>query len=282
MGETQSEPKSFSLNIESGVAHLILGNAAKMNALGEAFWLELPQVVAELNRRGDVRALVISATGPLFCAGIDLALFSNQTLTATGKPAERERLKHLILQLQRSLTCLQSSRFPVIAAVQGACLGAGLDLVSACDMRFGTKDSFYVVQEINIGIMADLGSLQRLPALLPDAVVRELCFTGSKLSAERAFNLGFLNDLADDHDSCLAKALKAASTIAKRSPLPVAATKDVLNYGQSHSQSDSLNYCAAVQTAIFDPAEVMAQVQAMKAKTQHQSKDLLAVELLQK
>ena len=282
MSETQSEPTSFTLNVKAGVAHLILGNAPKMNALGEAFWLELPRVVAELNARGDVRALVISATGPLFCAGIDLALFSNQTLTATKTPAERERLKHLVLQLQSSLTCLQNCRFPVIAAVQGACLGAGLDLISACDMRFGTKDSFYVVQEINIGIMADLGSLQRLPHLLPDAVVRELCFTGNKLGAERAFNLGFLNELSDDHEGCVASALKVAEVIAKRSPLPVAATKDVLNYGRSHGESDSLNYCATVQTAIFDPAEIMAQVQAMKAKTQHESKDLLPIEPLKK
>ena len=266
---------SFTITAEKGVAHLILGNAAKMNALGPAFWNELPLAVADLNAAGSVRALVISSTGPIFCSGIDLSMFAGETLTAVATAAERERLKHLILQLQASLTVLQHCRFPVIAAVQGACLGAGLDLISACDMRFGSTASFYVVQEINIGIMADLGSLQRLPQLLPDAVVRELCFTGAKLKAERAYNLGFLNGLAESAESCVDDALKAAQAIAERSPVPIAASKDVLAYGQAHSQPDALNYCATVQSAIFDPTEVMAYVMAMKNKSRHESADLL-------
>jgi enoyl-CoA hydratase len=275
-----SDYSSFSVTTEGGVAELVLGNAAKMNALGPAFWQELPQAVAKLNAEGMVRALVISSTGSLFCSGIDLTMFANPSLTSVAAPAERERLKHLILQLQSALTCLQDCRFPVIAAVQGACLGAGLDLISACDLRYGTSDSFYVVQEINIGIMADLGSLQRLPRLLPDAVVRELCFTGAKLSAERAYSLGFLNAVAANHDEVLAAARQAAGQIAQRSPLPMAGSKDVLNYSASHSQSDALNYCATLQSAIFDPAEVMAHVMAMKNKTKHESKDLLAIKTI--
>ncbi|MBU6450939.1 MAG: enoyl-CoA hydratase/isomerase family protein [Cyanobacteria bacterium REEB67] len=275
-----SDYTSFTVTTEGGVAELVLGNAAKMNALGPSFWQELPQAVAKLNQEGTVRALIISSTGSLFCSGIDLTMFANPSLTSVAAPAERERLKHLILQLQASLTCLQDCRFPVIAAVQGACLGAGLDLISACDLRYGTTDSFYVVQEINIGIMADLGSLQRLPRLLPDAVVRELCFTGAKLSAERAYNLGFLNATAQTHEEVLAAARQAANLIAQRSPLPIAASKDVLNYSANHTESDALNYCATVQSAIFEPAEVMAQVMAMKNKTRHESKDLLAMKAI--
>jgi enoyl-CoA hydratase len=152
-----SEYSSFDLTVEGGVAHLVLGNPSKMNALGRTFWSELPRAVAEMDRAGEVRALVISATGPMFCSGIDLAMFSDESLANVATSLERERLKHLVLQLQSALTSLQKCRFPVLAAVQGACLGAGLDLISACDMRWGTMDSFYVIQEINIGIMADLG-----------------------------------------------------------------------------------------------------------------------------
>lgn len=272
-----SEYSSFDLTTEAGVAHLVLGNAAKMNALGRNFWSELPRAVAEMDRGGEVRALLISSSGAMFCSGIDLTMFSDETLSSVATPLERERLKHLILQLQGALSSLQSCRFPVLAAVQGACLGAGLDLISACDLRWGTKDSFYVVQEINIGIMADLGSLQRLPQLLPDALVRELAFTGAKLSAERAYQYGFLNGLCQSHEEAVATALGAAKLIAQKSPLAVAASKKCLNYLPGHTMDEALDYCATLQSSIFDPADVMAQVMAMKSKSAHQAKDLLAL-----
>jgi len=248
-----------------------------MNALGPAFWKELPQAVAEMDRDGAVRALLISSTGAMFCSGIDLTMFSDESLCSVATPLERDRLKHLILQLQESISCLQKCRFPVLAAVQGACLGAGLDLISACDMRWGTKDSFYVLQEINIGIMADLGSLQRLPLLLPDALVREMAFTGCKLGAERAYENGFLNELCQSHEEAVATALQAAHMVAQKSPLAIAGTKNCLNYLPGHSTAEALEYCANLQSAIFDPAEIMAQVMAMKSKTRHQAKDLLAL-----
>jgi enoyl-CoA hydratase len=271
---------SFDLTVDEGVAHLILGNAGKMNALGRAFWSELPQAVEAMDRGGQVRALVISSTGSVFCSGIDLTIFSDESLASVGTAQERERLKHTILTLQQALTCLQSARFPVLAAVQGACLGAGLDLISACDMRWGTRDSFYVVQEINIGIMADLGSLQRLPLLLPDAVVRELAFTGAKLSAERAHGYGFLNGLSQSHEEAIAAAMQAAKLIAQKSPLAIAGSKQCLNYLPGHTQEEALSQCATLQSAIFDPADVMAQVMAMKTKSAHQPKDLLALKAL--
>ncbi|MBS1994283.1 MAG: enoyl-CoA hydratase/isomerase family protein [Cyanobacteria bacterium SZAS LIN-3] len=268
---------SFAVSLNEGVAHLVLGNASKMNALGAAFWRELPQAVAQMDQEGQVRALVISSTGPMFCSGIDLAMFSDESLSSVGSAHERDRLRHLIMQLQKAITCLQSCRFPVLAVVQGACLGAGLDLISACDLRFGTKDSFYVLQEINIGIMADLGSLQRLPLLLPDAIVREMAFTGSKLSAEKAQAYGFLNGLAASHEEAVATALQAAKTIAQKSPLAISGTKRCLSFVPGHSSEEALEYCANLQSAIFDPAEVMSQVMAMKQKSAHQSRDLLAL-----
>jgi enoyl-CoA hydratase len=280
LGGFMSEYSSFELTVDSGVAHLILGNAAKMNALGRAFWSELPRAVADMDRAGEVRALIISSTGAMFCSGIDLMMFSDESLASVATAPERERLQHLILQLQAALSSLQKCRFPVLAAIQGACLGAGLDLISACDMRWGTKDSFYVIQEINIGIMADLGSLQRLPKLLPDAVVRELAFTGAKLSAERAHEYGFLNGLCSSHEEAVAQAMQAARLIAQKSPLAIAASKQCINYAPGHTVEEALDYCANLQSSIFDPADVMAQVMAMKNKSPHQAKDLLAVKVL--
>jgi len=212
-----TEYKSFTLTTENSVAALKLGNAELKNAFGREFFGEFPAAIAALERRANVRALIIYSDGPHFSSGIDLNFFTDPSLVDIGSPGARERLKRLVLAMQESCSLLNKVSFPVIAACQGAALGAALDLVSACDLRYATPDAYFVIQEINIGLMADLGSLQRLPGSLPDAVVRELAFTGEKLTAERAERLGFINKVFADHSQMLEAVFAVAKNIAARS-----------------------------------------------------------------
>ena len=199
---------------------------------------------------------------------MDLAVFAAVDKFRTDSSVAREHLKHLVLSLQDALTVLETSRVPVIAVVQGGCLGAGLDLVSACDLRFATEDAYFCIQEINIGIMADLGTLQRLPRKLPDGIVRELAFTGGQLTAARAEKLGFVNAVLPAHESALEHAMQVAAKIASKPPLVVAASKECINYANEHNLTDSLLHAANVQSYVFDAREVMAAIKA-GADAQH-------------
>ena len=194
----------------------------------------------------------------------------------TENAINHERLRRLVLAMQEPISVLQQVRFPVLAACQGASMGAALDLLSACDMRYATKDAYFVLQEINIGLMADLGSLQRLSAALPEGIVRELAFTGAPLSAERALNLGFVNEVLATHEELLTRVQAVAEVIASRAPLAVAASKQALNYNRSHSVAEALDYSASLQAAVFDPACVALSVQAMKTKARASYESLAA------
>lgn len=161
----------YMVSIEDGVAELTLNRPQNGNALSAFIWNNLPQEISELDRSGDVRALIIQAEGPHFCTGMDLAEFTTG-IPDPDSPAARESFYHLARSLQETFSCLEKARFPVLGAIQGACLGAGLELAAACDLRFATIDAIFRLEEINVGIMADVGALQRLPKILPDAVMR--------------------------------------------------------------------------------------------------------------
>lgn len=210
--------------------------------------------------------LVINSSGPHFCSGIDLSFLGDPSLINTGSALNREKLRRLILAMQEPISALATVRFPVIAACQGASLGAAVDLLSACDLRYATSDAYFVIQEINIGLMADLGSLQRLPDALPEAIVREMAFTGLPLDSQRALSLGFVNGVLDDYSALMKRVDEVAEAIASRAPLAVAASKQALNYNRSHSTADSLDYAAALQAAVLDPAYVAASLMARKSK----------------
>src|SRR5512147_2622720 len=179
----------FEVSIERGVAHLRLSRPERRNAMTLAFWRELPLAARALDARGDVRALVISSSGPHFTAGMDLAVFQGAEVPGTDTVEARARFRAKLEELQASFSALSQARFPVIAAVQGGCIGGGVDLVTACCLRYASREAYFVIQEINLGMMADVGTFNRLPKQLPDAVVRELGYTGERLGAERAQRL---------------------------------------------------------------------------------------------
>lgn len=257
----------FDLSVTSQVAHLVLKRGDAMNTMTPAFWRELPHIVRELDDTSGARAIVLSSTGKHFTAGMDLAVFAS----GLGVPADleigrqREMLRRLVLHLQGAISSVANARLPVIAAIQGGCIGGGVDLVSACDCRVATRDAFFVIQETNLGMVADVGTLQRLPGELPEGIVRELAFTGRRLTAERALALGFVNELYDTPEACVAGALAMAREIAEKSPLTIAGTKEMLNYRRNHGIDDSLHYLAAWQSGMFQQEDVR---EAMTARMQ--------------
>jgi enoyl-CoA hydratase len=246
------EYECFALSAEDGVAHLQLSRPERRNAMTAAFWTELPQIVRGL----DARVMVLSSTGPHFCGGLDVSLFQGEQAFATHTLDGRQKFRAKLEELQNSLGALAEARFPVIAAVQGGCIGGGVDMATACCLRYATRDAFFVIQEINLGMMADVGTFNRMPKQLPDAVVRELGYTGERLTAERAERLGFVNGLFDTHQQLVAGALEVARRIASKAPVAVAATKQMISYTRDHSVAESFDYLNALQPSIFDIEEI--------------------------
>lgn len=243
---------------DDGVAHLVLARPEALNTMVPAFWEELPALVTGLGDDPAVRCVVVSSTGRHFSAGMDLAVFASGELAGgraeTGRT--RARLFQSVLRLQEAFTALERVRVPVLAAIQGGCIGGAVDLVTACDVRYASADAFFVVQETNIGMTADVGTLQRLPKVVPDGVARELVYTGRRMPASRARQVGLVNEVYDDHESLVAEVLETARVIASKSPLVQWGNKEMLLYARDHTVADSLRHVAAWQTGMFQPADL--------------------------
>lgn len=269
--------KTFHITEADGVALLTLSRPQASNALTLEFWRDFAPAIRALDATGTIRALIIAAEGRNFCAGMDLSVFSSSTALETDDAAARTGFYRAALQMQSALAVLEEARFPVIAAIQGACVGAGLEMAAACDMRFCAEDAYFKIAEIDIGMMADLGALQRLPKLLPDAVVKQMAYTGMTLAAARAESLGFANGAGPD---VLALAKTAATAIAARAPLAIAGSKNALLYARDHSVAESLERTAWVQSAIWDTGDIKAAMTARATKTAPTFKNLPALRAL--
>ncbi len=250
----------FDVSESDGVAHVRLNRPDQLNTMIAEFWSELPQIIDEISSLGRARVIVISSTGKHFCAGMDLSVFTGDNSLTAGD-AEVGRLRALlrdnVLHLQRSFTALEEARIPVLVAIQGGCVGGGVDLVTAADCRYATVDAWFSIHEINIGMTADVGTLQRLPKLIPEGVAREYAYTGRRLGAERALELGLVNAVYPDHDAMLADVLAIGAEIASKSPLAVHGTKEMLNYTRDHSVADGLRYIAAWQSGMLQPTDMI-------------------------
>ncbi|MGI9578518.1 MAG: crotonase/enoyl-CoA hydratase family protein [Microthrixaceae bacterium] len=254
----------FDLSVSDGVAHLQLKRPDALNTMIPSFWTELPEIVRDLDGSGKARAIVISSTGKHFSAGMDLSVFTGDSpLTQGGGVSETGRrnayLWMMVQHLQDSFTALERARMPVLAAVQGGCIGGAVDMVSAADMRYCSADAFFCIQEINIGMTADVGTLQRLPKIIPEGIARELAYTGDRMPAERALQVGLVNQVFDDHDSLVEGTLDIAGRIAQHSPLAIWGTKEAINYTRDHSVADSLRHIAGWQSGMFVGTDMMEQ-----------------------
>jgi enoyl-CoA hydratase len=277
-------PKCFDVDVSGGVAHLRLNRPDAMNSMTPDFWRELPELVDDFSDSGEARVLVISSTGKHFTAGMDLAVFQGGggEGASAEAPAKKERgrvrsgTRESVLVFQESFNALERARMPVIAAVQGGCVGGGVDLISACDMRYCTEDAFFCIQEINLGLTADVGTLQRLPRLIPDGVARELAYTGRRLPAAQAKEIGLVNDVLPDHDALLTTVMDVAAEIAEKSPLAVWGSKEMMNYTRDHSVQDGLNYIATWNAGMFFGDDMGEAFQAKAEKRKPVFQDLPA------
>jgi len=252
---------------DNGVAHLQLNRPERLNTMAPPFFPALRDTVSALNAEGRTRSMVISSTGKHFSAGMSLDVFAGaMPMLDTSSARRRLAFQDGLRQLMRCFDAIEEARFPVIAAIQGGCIGGALDLAAACDLRVCSADAFFTVQEIHIGMAADLGVLQRLPKIVPPGIAREMAYTGERLNAERALAAGLVNAVLPDADATLAHALSLAAVIAAKSPLAVAGSKIAINYAVDHPTADALEQMTLLQSAIFDLDEMAAAIEAWKAK----------------
>ena len=267
----------FDVSVSDKVAHLRLSRGEAYNTMIPSFWRELPQIVNDLSDSGEARAIVISSTGRHFCAGMDLSVFGGGSIEGTGSTEagrKHSQLRMQALHLQETFTCLERARMPVLAAVQGGCIGGGIDMITACDMRYASADAFFCVQEINIGMTADVGTLQRLPKIIPEGIARQLAYTGERMSADRAREVGLVNEVFETHDDLVDGVLEIAAEIASKSPLAIWGTKEMINFTRDHSVADSLNYIATWQAGMFQPKDMAETFRAKMDKDDPQFDDL--------
>jgi len=254
----------------TGIAELVLSRPDRMNTMAPAFFPALRDAVQALDDAGGTRVLIVRGEGKHFSAGMALDTFapdgSMQAMLDTGSARKRLAFQTQLRRLMACFDAIDAARFPVICAVQGACVGGALDLAAACDLRVCSADAFFTVQEIHIGMAADLGVLQRLQRLLPQGLARELAYTGDRLGAERALATGFVNAVVADADALLAHARRLAAAIAAKSPLAVAASKAALNHARDHGTAESLEHMALLQSAVFDIDEMARAIAAWQAK----------------
>ena len=258
--------RCFEVEVEAKVAQVRLCRPDELNSMVPEFWSELPALIARLSDSGEIRAVVLSSTGKHFSAGMDLSVFTAGGAEESGEPGRVNANRQLmVLRLQESFTALERARMPILAAIHGGCVGGAVDLVTACDMRYATEDAFFVVQETNIGMTADVGTLQRLPKIIPDGAARELVYTGRRMLAARALQVGLVNQLYPHHSALLAGVTEIANEIAAQSPLAIWGNKQMLVYTRDHSVADGLAHIAAWQTGAFQRAD-MAEAFAAKAE----------------
>ena len=256
--------KAFTVTIdENHVAEICLRRPEALNSMNADFWHELPEIIDALDRQGSARVIILCSSGKHFTAGMDLSVLSSMGGNPEQEPARQaEKLRRWILSLQDTFTKLEMARMPVISAVQGACIGGGVDMVCATDMRFCTSNAYFNVKETELGITADVGTLQRIESVMPAGLARELCFSSRNMGAEEARACGFINKVYDNHNEMLEGVRALATSIARHSPMAVHGTKAMLNYSRDHSVQDSLNHMATWQSGMFKKPDVKEAMQA--------------------
>ena len=262
------EISTLAITLADHVAEVRLNRPDKSNAMNEAMWQEIRQAFAWVDATPEARVAILSGEGKNFCAGIDLAMLGGiqQQIAHPDSARSREALRRLILDLQDCLSSIERCRKPVLAAIQGACVGGALDLVTCCDMRYAAADAVFSIREIDLGMVADVGTLQRLPRLIGEGMARELAYTGRNIDANEATKLGLINCKFDDLPGLTAGVREIAQTIAAKSPLAIRGTKEVMNYSRDHSVTDGLNYVAGWNAAMLLSADLGESIAAQREK----------------
>jgi enoyl-CoA hydratase len=274
--------KSLEITVENHIAHVKLNRPEALNSMNVDFWQEFPVAIKQINEQGEARVIMLSSTGKHFCAGMDLAVFtSGNSIPMTGDPSRMaENLRRAVLQLQDAFNVLEDARVPVLSAIHGGCIGGAVDMVCATDSRYCTEDTFFTIKETQLGMTADLGTLQRLPHLIPQGLVRELAYTGRNFDAAEAKEMGFVNKVFASHEDMMQGVMDIARQIAKQSPVAVTGCKEMINFSRDHSVADSLKYMATWQSGMFRPQDMMKCFQAKATKTEAEFEPLMPIKPL--
>jgi enoyl-CoA hydratase len=267
--------ETLTLSVEDKIATVRLNRPDKLNAMNAAMWNDIRSAFRYIDETPDIRVAILEGEGKAFTAGIDL-----QMMLGVGAQVRdecdgrtRENLRRVILDLQDTLTSLERCRKPVLAAVHGACVGGGIDLISCADMRYCSADAWFTIKEIDIGMVADVGTLQRLPRLIGDGMARELAYTARKFDATEAKDMRLVNRVFESPEALRAGVREIAAGIAAKSPLSVRGVKEMINYARDHSVADGLNYIATWNAAMLMSADLQAAMMAGMSKTTPQFKD---------
>ena len=234
----------FNLDISNGIAHLRFSRPDQFNSFTPDFWVELPEAVNAISDDAEARVIVLSAEGKHFTAGMDISVFMQGGLDAPEKNREisAELFRHKLKALQETFSSLENARQPVLAAIQGGAVGAGVDLATACDCRYASTDTFFCVQETAIGMTADVGTFPRLAKVIPEGWARQMSFTAERVPAAKAKEIGLVNEVFESHEALLDGVMEIAAKIAAHAPLAVTGCKRMINYARDHSTADSLDY----------------------------------------
>jgi len=279
---SKSKYKCFQVDVENHIANLVLSRPNELNTMSRDFWVELGDVLEEINKNSEVRVVVMSSTGKHFCAGMDLSAFSNgvDNIPDEKKPDHArigEAVYRVAKELQEYISTLEKIRVPVIAAIHGGCIGGAVDLVTACDIRLASDDAFFCIQEVNIGMAADVGTLQRLPKIIPDSKMREMAYTGRRMYAEEAKETGLVSDTYKSQEDMLKAANSLAREIAAKSPVAIYGLKAIMNYSRDHSVSESLEYNALWSGAMLSQKDMTEAMTANIEKRDASFNDLVDV-----
>ncbi|MEM6534783.1 MAG: enoyl-CoA hydratase-related protein [Pseudomonadota bacterium] len=258
----------FNVSIEDKIAHIELSRGDAFNSMTRDFWNELPVIVREIDRDALARVIVITSTGKHFSSGMDLSVFSaNDSLTddTLDHYVSAERFRSNIRQIQNAFNALEDARVPVLIACQGGVIGGAIDMICAGDIRWCTKDAFFCIQETNIAMTADVGTFPRLQRYVPEGWVKQMAYTGERVKADKAREIGLVNDVFDTQEDMVAHVMGVAKEIASKDPLAITGCKTLINYGRHHSTADTLDY-VGVWNAGMLPHSHMAEAFAAKAE----------------
>jgi enoyl-CoA hydratase len=274
----------FNLSIDDHVAHIQFNRPDKRNSMVPEFWRELPAAIHDIDAESKARVIVISSTGPHFCSGLDISAFGNVG-SRQDVDKKQQRLQagsafyDNVLVMQQAFNAIEACRVPVLAAIQGGCIGGGVDLVTACDIRYATEDSFLTIHETNIGMTADVGTFPRLVKLIPEGYVKEMAYTGRRVSAAEAQTMGLINRVFSHQEQMLDEVMNIARDIASKAPLAVYGCKRMINYARDHSTADGLDYIAIWNASHFKIEEIQ---EAMTANAEKRVGDFVELPPLRK
>jgi enoyl-CoA hydratase/carnithine racemase len=270
----------FKVSITDRIAQVILNRPDKRNSMNPAFWKELPEIIKDIDYESRARVIVLSSTGPHFSSGLDVSSFGGITNSAVDGDEATRKLQagtafyDNVSHMQESFSCIENCRVPVLAAIQGGCIGGGVDLITACDIRYATEDAFITIFETNIGMTADVGTFPRLVKLIPEGYVREMAYTGRRVSAREARSMGLINQVFTDHKSMLDEVMAIARDIASKAPLAVYGCKKMINYARDHNTADGLDYIAIWNATHLQIEEIQ---EAMSANAEKRSGNFVEI-----